>query len=130
MGARMTQHYSFFRKHQKSLALAATLYLVLLLLSHWQLPPIHVWVIAAVFSVAMNFTYLAEAIAAKKFVSVELAVTSILIVLSVLGALVWPPFVIAAVFGHGVWDLAKHYGMGVPFFSWYTLSCAGCCCIG
>lgn len=95
----------------------------MLLVSHWQLPVAHVWLIAALFSVLMNFTYLAEAISLKSFVRTESIVAITLIIASVLGALFAPPLVIAAIFGHGVWDLRKHFGGGVPFFYWYTCSC-------
>ena len=54
----------------------------------------------------------------------EALVTMTLIVVSVLGVLVHPLYVIAAILGHGIWDTAKHLGAGIPFFSWYTLSCA------
>lgn len=104
--------------------LAATLYVVLLILSHAQLPPIHVWVIAMVFSVAMNFTYLTEAYSVRRFLRLEVLVASTLIVASILGVLVSPLFVIGAILSHGVWDMAKHCGIGIPFFRWYTLSCA------
>ncbi len=113
----------FFDKRQKPLAVAATLYLVLLLWSHWQLNPAYVWGIAAFFSVAMNFTYLTQAISTRKFVPTELSIAMTLIVFSLLGVFVSPLFVIVAIFGHGCWDLAKHFGRGVPFYFWYTCSC-------
>ena len=119
----MSNAKSFFKHRQKLLGIAATAYVVLLLLSHWQLPAVHVWIIAAAFSVLMNFTYLTEAISRRSFVKTELIVALTLIVASVLGVLVTPLLVIAAIFGHGVWDLHKHFGRGVPFFFWYTCSC-------
>ena len=119
----MEKAASFFQKRQKQLALAATLYVVLLLLFHWQLPLTHVWLIAAFFSIIMNFVYIVEAKARGEFVSAEAIVASTLIVFSVLGVFVSPGFVIAAIFGHGIWDLAKHRGTGVPFFTWYTFGC-------
>jgi len=96
---------------------------VLLLLSHWQLPPIHVWVFAAVFSIAMNFTYLIEALSQSRFLKVEAVVAFLLIGASLIGLVTSPLLIIAAIFGHGCWDLAKHFGAGVPFFFWYTCSC-------
>lgn len=119
----MSQAISFFQRRQKQLALVASLYVVFLILFHWQLPPVHVWLIAAFFSIIMNFTYMTEAYARQKYLKLEVLVACVLILASVLGAVVWPLFVIAAIFGHGVWDIFKHYGAGVPFFSWYTLSC-------
>ena len=114
---------SFFHKRQKILGIAATAYLVLLLLSHWQLPPIHVWAIAVVFSIAMNFTYLTEALSLNRFAKTEAVIAAILIGASLLSFVFSPLLVILAIFGHGCWDLAKHFGRGVPFYFWYTCSC-------
>ncbi len=116
---------SFFSRRQKPLAIAAATWTVLLILSHWQVPAAFVWWVAALFSVTMNATYLIEARSRRANAGVELAVAALLVCLSLLGPLLWPPFVIAAVAGHGAWDVAKHYGAGVPFLSWYTWSCAG-----
>ncbi len=114
---------SLFEHRQKLLALAASAYVLFLILSHWQLPQVHVWIIAAVFSGIMNITYVAEAFWRRVELTKEAAIALVLIVASVLGVFLHPVFVIAAIFGHGVWDVAKHYGAGVPFFSWYCLSC-------
>ena len=119
----MSHSQSFFLKRQKPLAIGATVYVLLLLISHWQLPPVHVWVIAAVFSVTMNFTYLSEALSLRSFAKTEAFVALVLIGASLLGLVFSPLLVIAAIFGHGCWDLAKHFGSGVPFFFWYTCSC-------
>ena len=121
----MSATLSFFHARQKLLFLLASLYVILMTLSHWQLPSAHVWLIAGFFSVIMNFTYLTEALSLRQFVRIETLVATVLIGLSLLGAFWWPPLVIAAIFGHGCWDIAKHLGAGVPFFSWYTLSCFG-----
>lgn len=120
----MHQHTSFFQRRQKPLMIAASLYVVGLILSHSTLPSEHVWIIAAVFSVVMNFTYITEAYAQGRLFQTEATFAVILVSASVLGVLVHPIFVIGAVFGHGLWDLAKHLGAGILFFSWYTLSCA------
>ena len=119
----MTAALSYFQSRQKLLAILGALYVFFLLLSHWQLPKAHVWWIAGVFSIIMNFVYIKEARALRQFVRVEALIATLLIVLSCLGALWYPPLVIAAIFGHGCWDIAKHLGAGVPFLSWYTLSC-------
>ena len=119
----MPHTHSFFESRQKPLALVAALYVLFLVLSHWQLPPVHVWIIAAFFSIVMNFTYVTEALKQPKHIKVEALIATLLITASILGVFVAPIFVIAAIFGHGVWNIAKHRGAGVPFFSWYTLSC-------
>lgn len=113
----------FFHSRQGQLKTATALYAGLLVFSHWQLPDTYVWYIAAFFSIAMNFTYLLQAISMKQSVAAETLVATALTVLSLLGILVSPLLVIAAIFGHGCWDLAKHFGSGVPFYFWYTCSC-------
>jgi len=119
----MQDSSSFFLKRQKLLVLASSSYVVLLILFHWQLPPIHVWFIAALFSIAMNFTYLTEAWSLRAHLTSETLVAGSLILLSLLGLVISPFLIILAIFGHGCWDLAKHFGRGVPFFKWYTCSC-------
>ena len=119
----MEPAYSFFKRRQKILLLGASLYVALLLLAHSAFPSVHVWLIAAVFSVAMNFTYVIEAYRGKKYLGSELGIAVVLIAMSILGVIFSPIFVIAAIFGHGLWDVSKHFGAGMPFLSWYTLGC-------
>ena len=114
---------SYFDSRQHILKGLASVYLVLLVLAHWRLPQVHVWIIAAFFSIAMNFTYLTEAFALKRFFKLELFVALSLIVASLLGLIISPIWLIAAIFGHGVWDFIKQLGAGLPFYKWYTSSC-------
>ncbi|MEX3014968.1 hypothetical protein [Gymnodinialimonas hymeniacidonis] len=122
----MTTALSFFRHRQKLLLLLGSAYVAALIVTHAALPPVHVWAIACVFSVLMNFVYIVEARAQGRMIATETIVMVMLITASLLGLLIHPLFVIAAIFAHGLWDLAKHYGHGVPFFSWYTW---GCCAV-
>ena len=114
---------SLFTRRFLALKLAASFYVVALCLSHAVAGSAHVWVIAAFFSIAMNATYPWAAWVTGRAQPTELAISALLVALSVLGVFVAPPFVIAAIFLHGAWDLAKHRGAGVPFFGWYTLGC-------
>lgn len=114
---------SFFRGRQTLLGIAATAYVVMLITTHWRLSDAHVWVIAVVFSILMNFTYLIEALSLKSHAKTEAVVAATLIFTSVMGLILSPLLLIAAIFGHGVWDLLKHFGRGVPFLYWYTCSC-------
>ena len=119
----MSRAKSFFKTREKLLALAFTAYMVMLILAHWQLPSLHVWLIAAVFSVLINFTYIIEAISLKTYAKTEALVATFLILASILGLMHSPLILIFAILGHGIWDLLKHFGKGVPFYSWYTCSC-------
>ncbi len=119
-------HTSFFQSRQKPLFLLASLYVLGLIVTHAAVPAMSVWAIAALFSILMNFTYITEAVSMRRWIGTESIVAAALIAGSLLGLVVHPLFVIAAIAGHGLWDLAKHHGAGVPFFSWYTL---GCCAV-
>lgn len=119
----MTGHGSFFHSRQQLLGVLSSLYVLGLIVSHAALPSQHVWIIAAFFSIIMNGTYVIEAVAQRRMVGIESGVALLLISASVLGVFIHPIFVIAAIFAHGIWDLAKHAGAGVPFLSWYTLGC-------
>lgn len=55
-------HKSFFLRRELQLKIAASLYVILLILSHATFPKNYVWLIAALFSIAMNFTYVIEAV--------------------------------------------------------------------
>jgi len=113
----------FFLEKQKALKMGAIAYVVLLLLSHWQISSKYVWIVAAFFSIAMNFTYLIEAISLDKYKQIELVIASTLVGATILGLIVSPLLIVAAIFAHGCWDLAKHFGSGVPFYLWYTCGC-------
>jgi hypothetical protein len=114
---------SFFTRYHQLLVIGSALYVLLLLVLHATFSTQHVWIIAAIFSVAMNFTYIIEAKSIGKHYAVELCVSAFLILLSIFGVILHPLFVIIAILGHGVWDLLKHAGAGIPFLRWYTLGC-------
>jgi len=120
----MSHAASGFFSGQRLLATLGALWVLGLTLSHWQLPEAWVWGVAALFSAAMNFVYFPAAMARGQYVRLETLVATVLVAMSLLGAIVSPWFLIAAVAAHGVWDVLKHMGVGVPFFSWYTLGCA------
>lgn len=115
---------AFFERHQKILGVLSAAYVLFLLLAHQRLGQPHVWVIACFFSILMNFTYVFEAYAQRAYLRAEACLAGGLICLSVMGVLINPLFVILAIFGHGVWDISKHRGAGIPFVSWYTLGCS------
>ncbi len=115
---------SLFIRHQRLLLLFATAYVLALLGSHAAVPSAHVWWIAALFSILMNVPYVLEARATGSHKRIETILATSLIALSLAGPLIAPPFVILAILAHGLWDIAKHRGAGVPFVSWYTLGCA------
>ncbi len=109
---------------QSWLAALGALYIIALLISHATLPKQHVWAIAALFSIIMNGVYIHSALKNRRFVTTETTIATLLVVLSGLGVILSPVYVIAAIALHGAWDLAKHFGAGLPFFSWYTWGCA------
>lgn len=112
----------FSTKNFMALKILSTAYVLGIVLSHAFMPHALIWPIAVVFSIAMNFTYPWAAMMEGNFLKLEVAISLTLILMSVAG-LISPPFVIVAIFLHGVWDLFKHNGHGVPFFKWYTNGC-------
>lgn len=117
---------SVFRPRQGLLAAVSAAYVLGLGVAHAGAGSAQVWTVAAVFAVLMNVTYVIEAGGLGRRLRLETAVAGLLCGMAVLGAAVWPGWVIAAVLLHGTWDLAKHLGVGVPFLGWYTL---GCCAV-
>ena len=115
---------SFFAQHQRLLLIFGTVYAIGLIVTHATLPSAHVWWIAAAFSILMNAPYVIEARAQQSHIGLETTLAITLIAMSLAGPLVAPPFVIAAILCHALWDIAKLRGAGVPFVSWYMLGCA------
>ena len=72
----------------------------------------------------MLFSYPIAALFREQHERLELAVSAGLLVLGAIGLATTPIFIIAAIALHGAWDFAKHQGLGIPFFGWYTLGCA------
>jgi hypothetical protein len=124
----MPGHASVFRSRQPLLAALSAAYVLGLAAAHAGVGAgeAQVWTVAALFAVLMNVTYVIEARGRGRHVGREAGVAGLLSGAAVLGAVAWPGLVIAAVLLHGVWDLAKHLGAGVPFLGWYTL---GCCAV-
>lgn len=106
-----------------ALRFVTTVYVLALVVSHLAFPSKYVWWIAAFFAIAMNFTYPWAAVLTGRFFSLEVVISLGLVTMAILGVAVSPIWVIAAIIGHGVWDLLKHFGQGVPFLNWYTLGC-------
>ena len=105
------------------LKVISTGWLVAMIVLHTTQDQVHTWTIAAVLSIAMNSTYIWAAYRSDYALKIESFVAAFLIGLTVAGLWVSPWLIIAGIFGHGAWDLAKHVGHGVPFFRWYTLGC-------
>ena len=104
--------------------LFAAIYVVAIPLSHGALPQTWVWELALVFLLLMLPPYVIAAAQQRQAVLLERVVALCLAALAgtgyVLGA---PILIIAAIFAHGAWDLAKLAGMGTPFFGWYVTGC-------
>ena len=100
-----------------------TLYVLAIPLTHLNLPEAYVWPLAFFFLAAMLFTYPLAAWAEGRFLGLETAISLGLIILGAIGLALAPALLIAAIFGHGVWDLFKHRGHGIPFFGWYVSGC-------
>ncbi len=105
------------------LKILAALYTIAIPVAHLSFPTTSIWLIAIIFSIAMNFTYPWAAYKQGRFMTLEVALSSGFIALSLVSLYASPIFVITAIFLHGCWDLAKHRGAGTPFFFWYISGC-------
>ncbi|SMX29953.1 hypothetical protein TRP8649_04093 [Pelagimonas phthalicica] len=115
----------FYRPwRQKEIGLIALAWTLLLTLSHGLVPPESVWIVAGLFSASMNLIYTRQAFAKGQDLRLETGIAVTLILCATIGAFLSPPMVIFSVLAHAAWDLAKHAGVGVAFFRWYTLGCA------
>ncbi|MGB0844720.1 MAG: hypothetical protein ACPGVN_08275, partial [Alphaproteobacteria bacterium] len=81
----MSETFSFFKRWKKVLIVLATLYVVLLIVSHAVISTTHVWLIAAFFSILMNFVYITEAYWSGHHLRSETFVAVVLIGASMLG---------------------------------------------
>lgn len=116
-------HDSLLSRHFLWLKLASALYVVAIPISHFTLPHDWIWHIAAFFLFAMLLTYPWAAMMQRQAVGLEFLVSLGLALLGVIGLFVSPWLIIAGIFGHGIWDLAKHRGHGCRFFGWYVSGC-------
>ncbi len=116
-------HHHLLNTHFIWLKLVSAMYVAAIPLAHGFLPHFWVWDLSLFFLAAMLFTYPIAAIRAGEFVTVEIAVSLGLITMGILGYFTDPVLLIAAIFGHGVWDFYKHRGAGVRFFRWYVVGC-------
>ena len=116
-------HDNLFSRNFMWIKILSVFYVLGIIVSHGAFDIGAVWPIAVFFSIAMNFTYPWAALRQKQAIGIEVFISFFMIGLSILGLFLSPLFVIAAIFGHGVWDLAKHNGAGAPFFKWYVSGC-------
>lgn len=115
---------SRFETNYRGFVKLVILYVVAVPVAHGLIPATYAWWIATAFSIIMNFVYPLQAKETHSHFGLELKVAVPFGALSLMGPLVHPLFVIAAIAGHGVWDWCKHKGQGVRFFTWYPPACA------
>jgi len=115
---------SIFEKHVKGFIGLVIAYVLAVPLAHYFLPVDYIWWIAAFFSIVMNFVYPIHANHWDSYAKEETGMASFLIFLSLMGPIFYGPITIFAIAGHGLWDWAKHFGLGVSFFRWYPPMCA------
>ena len=102
---------------QRVIAIAALVWTVALVTTHLTVPFAWQWGVSAGFSVLMNLVYPWQAFRTGSSRRAEFVIAAFLVFLSMAGAFVSPWLLVLAVAGHGVWDIAKHLGAGVSFFS-------------
>lgn len=120
----MTRQGSFWSFDLLPLKLASAVYVLAIPLSHGLLPHSLVWSIAVVFLWLMLLPYPIAAHRCGTGGRVENTVSAVLAIVGGLGLLFSPWLIVAAIFAHGAWDLAKHNNWGTPFVRWYLSGCA------
>ena len=115
---------SFFSPRFLWVKLFAALYVLAIPVSHSLLPAQFVWELALAFLLLMLPPYPMAAWRSGTAFGLELSVALGLAALTVGGYVLGAPaLIIAAIFGHGLWDVAKVNGLGTPFFGWYLSGC-------
>ncbi|MEO0486552.1 MAG: hypothetical protein AAF092_11630 [Pseudomonadota bacterium] len=104
--------------------LAFSAYVVAAIGLHWVAGADHVWEVAALMMVLMTVTYPTEAALARQDRVLEFSIAGLLSALAIAGLFTSPLLIIAAVLAHGVLDLVKARGLGVPFYALYFFGCA------
>ncbi|WP_147126391.1 hypothetical protein [Shimia ponticola] len=99
-------------------------YVVLAVVGHGLVGVDHIWPFAALMMVLMTVTYPTEALLKREYLPLELGLALFLSAVAVIGAVTSPLLIIAAIAAHGVLDIVKSRGLGVPFFRSYLIGCA------
>lgn len=119
----LPRHDTLWSAHFLWVKLAATVYVLAIPVSHYALPHDWAWGIAFAFLVAMLFTYPIASVVQNNAIRLELSISLGLAAIGLLGLLTTPWLLIAAIFGHGLWDFMKYRGYGCGFFDWYVTGC-------
>jgi len=115
--------HGLFEQRGNLLKFAAALWTLSAVFLHFTFPIEFIWYVAIGLSISMNTTYPIQALSSGRYITKESAIALALCGCSLL-ALWWSPlFVIAAIFGHGVWDLLKLRGAGIGIANWYSAGC-------
>ena len=100
-------------------------YIVAVVAAHALLPPAFTWGIAYLALLGMLFTYPAHALVQCEHRRWEVSLSIGFTAFGLLGVMVSPLFLVAAVAGHGALDLVKYLrGVGARVPVWYLSGCA------
>lgn len=99
-------------------------YVVIAVALHMAMPAAWVWHIAYAALIGMLFTYPAHALVDGRFERLEIASSVAFAIAGLIGLLLAPLLLIAAIAAHGALDLAKYMGIGVRVPVWYLAGCA------
>lgn len=99
-------------------------YVLIACVGHWIAGGAFVWPFAAAMMVVMTVTYPLEAWFRGEGLPIEAGFAIGLSAMAVIGAFTTPLLIIAAIFAHGLLDIAKWLGLGVTFYRAYLFGCA------
>lgn len=108
----------------RALPLALIAYVVAVVLAHVLLPVSWTWLIAFAALVGMLFTYPVHAALQGAHVRLEVGLSAGCMVAGLLGLLVSPIVLIAAIAAHGLLDAVKYVGVGAAVPVWHLIGCA------
>ncbi|MEL7166427.1 MAG: hypothetical protein AAGL96_13235 [Pseudomonadota bacterium] len=108
----------------RALPLAFTGYVMAVVLAHVVLPVSWTWLIGFAALLGMLFTYPVHAALQGAHVRLEVGVSAGFVVAGLLGLLISPIILIAAIAAHGLLDAVKYVGVGATVPVWYLIGCA------
>lgn len=109
---------------RRGLPFGFSAYVVVVVMLHLALPANWLWPIAFAALIGMLFTYPAHAVVQDRDRGLEVGISCTFALAGLLGLLVNPLLLVAAIAGHGLLDLAKYQGLGSRVPVWYLLGCA------
>lgn len=119
----MTYFASILRQQHRIFISLTALYLTGMIIVLAPVQAMHIWLIAAVYTLALNVTSMTEVRASRVLFRLEGLIASALMCAAIFGVVVSPAFAAAAVLGHALWAAVRQTGGRPARLSWALLGC-------